>query len=86
MPLRISVRTENGPFKFTQDQLDEAFKAVSDQDDWRGPICADIQATEVLVVAAAITHFTGTVTELTYLADGMVEVRSIGYRAGPCGP
>ncbi len=88
MPLRIAVHPgpDGGPFRFEQSDLEEAFDAVRDRDDWRAPIQAEIQQSEVLIVCAAITHFTGTVAELTNLADGLVEVRSVGYRAGPCGP
>ena len=71
---------------YTQDQLSEAFDAVRDQDDWRAPICVEVQGDEVIIVIEAIKHFTGTISDVTQLRDGIVEVRSVGYRMGPCGP
>ena len=59
---------------------------MCDPADWRGPIQAEVQATEVPIVSDAVTFYTGTSIDVTVLRDGLVGVRSVGYRMGPCGP
>ncbi len=84
--MNAQVVTDSG---LTRGDLIEAFDIVADKDDWRAPIDAFINPDETDAVFAAILFFTGTTTDVshdTFLKDGKIRIRSVGYRAGPCGP
>jgi hypothetical protein len=72
---------------FTHAQLTEAFDRVRDQNDWKGPIFAEIPATERRVVQKAIYWFTATVPVFAAVPRNAerVIVTATGYRLGPAG-
>ena len=69
---------------YTQDQLSDAFDLVAPKTHWKDPINAVVKADAVLVVVAAIRHFTGTDATIS-LYGAHALVTAMGYRAGPCG-
>jgi hypothetical protein len=72
---------------FTHAKLTEAFARVCDRADWKGPIFAQIPATERRVVQQAIYWFTATVPVFAAIprdADHLI-VTATGYRLGPAG-
>lgn len=73
---------------YTVGQLREIFDAVSDPDDWKGPIRALIPASGHGVVDAAVEFFTATrisVTDGPEVGTGRILIEADGYRAGPAG-
>ncbi len=75
--------TRNG---FTQEQLDEAFKKVQAKTHWKDPIRSKCKVEDIKITTEAIIYFTGTVPSFGQPdKDGMVKVRAVGYRNGPCG-
>ena len=75
--------------KFTQEQLQKAFDAVSDEEHWKNPI--HVEMTDKLLpfenglvslkdlVDAAIIHFTGGAPTFTSLGNGMYVGEAVGY-------
>jgi hypothetical protein len=72
---------------YTHAELTEAFERVRDQDDWKGPIFAEIPATERRVVQKAIYWFTATVPVFATVprSPERLIVTATGYRLGPAG-
>lgn len=71
---------------YTRNQLKEAFDAVSDPKDWKGPIVATMRGEAVLVVVAAIEFYTATTPRVSLDTRTMTYVvESEGYRMGPAG-
>ena len=78
-------------FEFSPDELEAAFNAVADPDDWRAPISALIEPDQRLIqmTVTAVAFFTATVPTLSMVetpAGYMVAINAVGYRAGPAGP
>ena len=75
--------------KYSQSQMEIAFKMVQNPLDWKAPICASVKGEWVALVVEAIKHFTATVPTITMRqtpAAGITFlVESIGYRMGPAG-
>ncbi len=72
--------------EYTRKQLDEAFTKVCNPNDWRAPIRAIIPRSILNVTTEAIMYFTGTEVNIKPVDKNRVEVYSVGYRNGPCGP
>jgi len=71
---------------FSEDQLKKAFDAVSDPEDWRGPIYARVPGEAVMACVAAVEFYTGTTPTVSLNMITMrYAIESEGYRAGPCG-
>lgn len=77
--------------KYTDEQMEEAFKSVHNEKDWKARInktlsvpAAGRQAWEDLVFEAVL-YYTATFPEFTDLSDGRVKVTARGYRMGPAG-
>lgn len=71
---------------YTMDELREAFDAVCDPTDWKGPIAATLPGEAVGLVVAAIKFFTATNPNVGRGVGPMrYVVTSEGYRAGPAG-
>ena len=71
---------------FTQEQLDKAFETVQAKTHWKDPIRSKCKADDIPLITEAIIHFTGTVPSFGKPnKDGIVTVRAVGYRNGPCG-
>lgn len=68
----------------TQKQMDRAFKSVRNKDDWKNPINTTIKDPgfdKLRVIEQAITHFTGSLAEVTDLGNGKVRIEADGYYA-----
>lgn len=65
-----------------------AFNLVSNKQDWKAGIKADIVSAvceyDAEVIRRAVEFFTATIPDITVI-DGMIHVRGKGYRAGPAG-
>jgi hypothetical protein len=71
---------------YSQEQLDAAFKTVQAKTHWKDPIRSKCKAEDINLITEAIIYFTGTVPTFGQPdKDGMVKVRAVGYRNGPCG-
>jgi len=85
-----SASMANDPLRltgFTHAQLTEAFERVRNPADWKGPIFAEIPATERRVVQKAVYWFTATIPVFATVprdAQRLV-VTATGYRLGPAG-
>ena len=68
--------------------LEQAFRKVSDPNDWRGPIDAVIDDADRHVVGEAVAYFTATSAEFHPVPGqpGKLRVTAVGYRCGPAGP
>lgn len=73
---------------WTQDELLTAFNNVSDPEDWRGPIDANVdpKTDNVPLLVQAVIHFTACSPTLAELPDGTWQLQADGYRCGPAGP
>lgn len=72
--------------RFSHEELTRAFNAVTDQDDWRGPISAWVNGEAVLLVVEAVKFFTATVPTVELNQQTMQYlISSVGYRMGPAG-
>ncbi len=74
-------------YAFTRSDLNEALNSILENpDDWKGTIDAIIPDSRLKICTVACNFFTGTNLWKTP-ADipGYWRVRSLGYRAGPCG-
>ena len=68
------------------DDLSVVFDQISNPYDWKAPIAAVVELAKVPVAIAAIEFYTGTpVTVGMAEQESHYTVRSVGYRAGPCG-
>lgn len=72
---------------FTHAELTEAFERVRNTADWKGPIFAEIPATERRVVQMAIYWFTATIPVFAAVPRDLQRllVTATGYRLGPAG-
>jgi hypothetical protein len=71
--------------QFNSDQLHEAFSRVQDETHWKNPIDSNCKVEEIELMRSAIRYFTGTEADFGQPINGVVTVRAIGYRNGPCG-
>jgi hypothetical protein len=71
--------------KYTQAQLEEAFKKVQNKEHWKNPINAHIPTSELEITRAAILHFTATDMIVGKTNNGLTRVWAKGYRLGPAG-
>jgi hypothetical protein len=76
--------------KFTQEQLEAAFKKVRNKEHWKNPVDAIIDATEdTELINEAVIHFTATTAEFAHIRcgpnKGKIHVKADGYRLGPAG-
>ena len=74
--------------KYTQEQLEAAFKLVENKAHWKGPINTVVPAdTDLDLIQAAIEHFTGTEADIVPMSgpnfSGFL-VQAPGYWAGLC--
>ena len=69
---------------FTQTELDKAFTAVCNPNDWRDKIVAVVDSADLDITVAAIEHFTATEVHKSNRGNP-VDIYSIGYRMGPAG-
>ena len=80
------IEVELGGHTFKRSELETALNAVTDADDWKGPIDAVIDANDLLITQAAVVFFTATNLDVKGSPEpGKLRVTSIGYRAGPAG-
>lgn len=72
----------------TWNELNEAFKRVASQKDWRGPIRATVSYDDWRITNRAIVFFTGASPDIVKdnKAKRTVTIKAVGYRNGPCGP
>jgi len=72
---------------FTVKELSDAFDAISDPDDWKGPIDRVIPKAEFEKAYAAIEFYTATKASCSIYNEihQLVRIRAAGYRAGPAG-
>lgn len=80
----FNLRTEQST-GYSHRALKEAFEAVCQPHDWKGPISAIITADKLAITEAAIMFFTATETQGFPLVDGRYRIRARGYRNGPAG-
>ncbi len=67
---------------YTREQLTEAFDLVQPPDNWKNPIDASVPVgTDLKVLDAAVTFFTGSTTEFFPQPDGSTRVIAEGYYA-----
>jgi len=69
----------------TESELRNAFDSVKDPSDWKGPIDRFVDESQLTAVVKAIQYYTGTEPIVAFVKDSLFNVRSIGYRHGPCG-
>lgn len=75
-------------FGYDIEDLEEAFSAVADPDDWKAPIESKISIHDLPVTVAAIKFYTATVPTYRFDSEGNSGkwiIESIGYRMGPAG-
>ena len=72
--------------KYSQSQLEEAFKVVQPASHWKNPIYKVIpDIYDRALIAESIVHFTATEATFTPAGEGYVKVTADGYFAGPAG-
>jgi len=83
--------------RYTQEELEAAFRLVQNGTHWKGPVKAIVSAEQLGVTVIAVAWFTGTPctvepavdpseTTLTHpRKDTKFVITSIGYAAGPAG-
>jgi hypothetical protein len=72
--------------QFTQEQLEAAFTTVQAKTHWKDPIRSKCRVEDKNLITEAIIHFTGTIPMFGEPdKKGMVTVKALGYRMGPCG-
>lgn len=72
-------------WKYSEEELHEAFKSVSDSNDWRAPIEKWILKEKMTVVEEAISFYTATETKIIDRTSTHYKIYSIGYHNSPCG-
>jgi hypothetical protein len=74
--------------EYNYGELLDAFEAVCDPVDWRGPITAyHVPADQWPVIREAVIFFTATEpTRWLDVGERTMRVMATGYRAGPAGP
>ena len=82
----IDAFLEEGRGGYTMDQLERAFDSVKDQEHWKNPIDAIVDADQRNVISRAIPWYTGTEAEFTAVEGDTSKLRvtAPGYFAGPC--
>ena len=71
---------------FAISDLEAAFKAVSNPQDWKGPIAAIVNGEVVSLTVTAIEFYTATTPSISLNTKTMQYIiESEGYRAGPAG-
>jgi len=92
---RNPTMTTATKMRFSEPEMDAAFKRVQNPDDWRGPInCVVLIANKTEIentrqkklIIEAIEFYTATEAEITPLDGRLYRVTAAGYRAGPAGP
>lgn len=86
--IKFQLASSTTADKYTQEQLEAAFKLVQNKTHWKGPIRTVVLIdTDLDLVQAAVEHFTGTEADTVpvsgYNFSGFL-VSSPGYWAGPC--
>lgn len=72
---------------YSNNQLQEAFEAVQNPDDWKGPIDSVVHIDALAKTLCAIEYMTGTKPNIfPNVTWPYYNVTSVGYRNGPCGP
>lgn len=71
---------------YSHEELSAAFDLIKNQNDWRAPIAAAINADQLKVCANACVYFTATYLEVVEDDGGLLFVEADGYRKGPAGP
>jgi hypothetical protein len=71
--------------KFSHEQLEDAFNQVKTITHWKDPINSTCRVEDKDIISQAIRYFTGTEAEFGEPLFGVVRVKAIGYRQGPCG-
>lgn len=74
---------------FSRNQLKAAFRMVTNPDDWRARIDAEVHLTAAITeeqIARAVAFFTGTEATIERRKNNVVRVTAVGYRMGPAGP
>ncbi len=71
---------------YTLNQLEKAFEAVQNPNDWKAPICAAVKGEAVNLVVEAVKYYTATVPTISLNTNSMTYlIESEGYRMGPAG-
>lgn len=76
---------DNARGGFTTIELQKAFLAVANDENWKNPIDRIVDESQVEILTAAIPWMTG--TEATFLPanePGKIRVKADGYYLGPC--
>ena len=87
MTTAIETRT-----RFSEPEMDAAFKRVCDPDDWRAPINCVIRLgpendlRELELIAEAVMFYAANKVRFVRLKHRTYRVTADGYRAGPAGP
>jgi hypothetical protein len=74
--------------KYTQEQLEAAFKLVQNKKHWKNPINATIEnpgEEQVACIEEAVIHFTGSIPDVVTLKGGKIRVQAEGYYAMEAG-
>ena len=72
---------------YSHGQLQACFDSICNKSDWREPIDAVVPHDDKMLVATAISYFTGTPANFTHVPNtDSWRVQADGYRNGPCGP
>lgn len=66
---------------FTKMQLDTAFKAVQNRENWKNPIDVMVDDAAVRVTVEAIKFFHASDPKVTPLGEGKTRIKGIGYAA-----
>jgi len=82
-----TITTHDLGYKFGRDELQAAFTAVADPQDWRRPIRTFIDAADLEITKEAVAFFTATTLKVaaTCPGTGRLAIAADGYRAGPAG-
>ena len=75
------ITTYDMGFSFSEAEMNAAFSAVQNKENWKYPIEAEIEASEMAVTAEAIIFYTGGAATFSTLAGGKLLVRAPGYYA-----
>ena len=75
--------------KYSEPELNAAFRRVQDPRDWRNPIdcvVTELDRAELEKIQDAVEFYTATECKVTPLGGASYRITADGYRNGPAGP
>ena len=92
--VKVEARTQEEHMEsllggYTHEELQQAFNAVADPDNWKAPIKATIQGISresADRIQYAVEFYTATQCQVTKANKDTFRFESVGYRNGPAGP